>query len=131
MDFFSFYRPFENENFISQCNVPWLKMACQWKDEYVIYRLGGPYGINLRQRAAFSSPKSEFSPYGSSLSQLIAYRCNLFFFLVREWGVFYNFVIWLVLGILAILSHPHPPPLFYENGEKKSLSVLSKKQKKE
>ena len=102
-----------------------MKMACQWKDEYVIYRLGGPYGINLRQRAAFSSPKSEFFTLRIFPQPVNSLPLQSLFF--SSWvGVFYNFVIWLVLGILAILSHPHPPLILWKR-RKKSLSVLSKK----
>lgn len=39
---FFFYQLLENENLFPRCNVPGLKMTCQWKDKYVIYRLGGP-----------------------------------------------------------------------------------------
>ena len=44
---FFFHQLLENDNFISRCNVPGLKMTCQWKDKYVIYRMVGPYKINL------------------------------------------------------------------------------------
>ena len=129
MDFFSFYRPFENENFISQCNVPWLKMACQWKDEYVIYRLGGPYGINLRQRAAFSSPKSEF------------FTVRIFPQPVNSLPLQSLFSSWVggILQFCDLISSRNSsdtlpsasPPLILWKRRKKSLSVLNKKQKKE
>ena len=129
MDFFSFYRPFENENFISQCNVPWLKMDCQWKDEYVIYRLGGPFGINLRQRAAFSSPKSEF------------FTVRIFPQPVNSLPLQSLFSSW-VGGILQFcdlissrnssdtLPSASPPPLFYENGEKSHYLCSTKSKRK-
>ena len=45
---FFFYQLLEKENLFPQYYVLGLKMTCQWKDKYIIDRLGGPYSINLR-----------------------------------------------------------------------------------
>ena len=109
-----------------------MSLDWKWPVSGKIYRLRGPCGINLRQRAAFSSPRSDFftvrifpQPVNSLLLP------SLFF---SSWvGVFYNFVIRLVPRILATLSHPHPtspPPLFYENGEKSHYLWSAKSKRK-
>ena len=61
MDFLFFFHQLleKNDNFISWCNVPGLKMTCQWKDKCVLYRLVGSYKLNFHYRVVFSSPRSK------------------------------------------------------------------------
>ena len=68
-------------------------MTCQWKDKYVIYRLVGPFKINLHWRAVFSGSRLEFFTVRIFSQPVIADHYFLYFFPVRERAVFYNFVI--------------------------------------
>ena len=84
-------------------------MTRQWKDKYVIYRLGGSQSLNLRQRAGFSSlPHKDLPQPVDSLPPLSL------FYSVREGGLFYNFVIRSVLGAgspaSSLTAQPSPPP---------------------
>lgn len=96
-----------------------MSLDWKWPVSGKIYRLRGPCGINLRQRAAFSSPRSDFFTlriFPQPVNSLLL--LSLFF---SSW----------VGGILqfcdpissknssnTLPSASHPPPLFYENGEK-------------
>ena len=126
MDFFPFIDLSKTKTiFRDVMSLDW-----KWPVSGKSYWLRGPYGINLRQRAAFSSPRSDFFTvriFPQPVNSLLL--LSLFF---SSW----------VGGILQFcdpissknssntLPSASPPPVLWKR-RKKSLSAVSKKQKKE
>ena len=126
MDFFPFIDLSKTKTiFRDVMSLDW-----KWPVSGKIYRLRGPYVINLRQRAAFSSPRSDFFTvriFPQPVNSLLL--LSLFF---RSWvGGILQFCDPISSKNSSItLPSASPPLLFYENGEKSHYLWSAKSKRK-